>query len=313
MSDNLNNYRIDRVQGVKVMDGIISILKPPGMTSHDVVGYIRKHFKEKKVGHTGTLDPNAVGVLPICIGKATKVVDYIMEDLKTYRAELTFGSSTDTQDRYGETISQSDYLPSEEEIRSILPQFLGEYWQEPPMYSALKVNGKKLYELAREGIEIERKKRKIYIYNIDIISISHDKIMIDVICSKGTYIRTLCYDIAKALGTEGHMSFLIRIGTGNYTLEKSYLLDELDQMDIETFTKKLLPIESALTKYEIIHVPEESFSLITNGGRIRLPGIEEIDEQQIFRIYCKGIFLGLGSLSKSEFGNTIIKLDKKMI
>lgn len=294
------------------MDGIISIIKPPGMTSHDVVGYIRKHFKEKKVGHTGTLDPNAAGVLPICIGKATKVVDYIMEDYKKYRAELTFGTSTDTQDAYGKVIGQSDKIPSIEEIEKVIKSFLGDYWQEPPMYSAIKIDGKKLYELARQGKEVERKKRLIQIFELDIISYTDSQLIFDVTCSKGTYVRTLCQDIAKKLDTEGHMSFLIRLATGNYTLENSLLLDELDDLNLEQFEALLMPLETALSKYESIQMPDECYDLITNGGRIKMPEKTIDDIDKLYKVYCKNTFIGLGKLSVSEFGNIIIKIEKKL-
>ncbi len=189
------------------MDRIINILKPPNMTSHDVVGRLRRLTRIKRIGHTGTLDPMAAGVLPVCIGKATKIIEYFEQDAKTYRCEMTLGASTDTEDAWGTVLESSDYVPTEEELRATLLSFVGEIDQIPPMYSALKINGKKLYELAREGKIVEREARRRTIHEIIIIRMDlENKTVLDVKCSKGTYVRTLCHDVGLKLGCYGHMS-----------------------------------------------------------------------------------------------------------
>ena len=183
------------------MDGILNIYKEKGFTSHDVVAVVRRTINQKKVGHTGTLDPDAEGVLPICVGKATKLADYIMNTGKTYEAEITLGVETTTQDSSGEVTARQSVDFNEEKIEQAVYSFNGDYMQIPPMYSAVKVNGKKLYELARKGQEIERKARKVEIRDISIIEfMPPDKIKISVDCSKGTYIRTLAADIGIKLG-----------------------------------------------------------------------------------------------------------------
>jgi tRNA pseudouridine55 synthase len=169
------------------INGILNILKPPNMTSHDIVSLVRKKLKVKKVGHTGTLDPMAAGVLPICIGKATKIVEYLQKDTKVYRAELSLGIVTDTQDRWGNILSENTVDILEDDIVNTINSFRGEIEQTPPMYSAIKHKGKKLYELAREGITIKRDTRKVIIYSIDIVNIKNNKVLFDVKCSKGTY------------------------------------------------------------------------------------------------------------------------------
>ena len=189
------------------MDGVINVYKEKGYTSHDVVAIVRKTLNIKKVGHTGTLDPDAEGVLPVCIGSATKLADYIMAERKSYRAVIAFGAETTTQDGSGEITQRFEYDFDESRLIEAVKSFIGEQEQLPPMYSAIKVNGKKLYELAREGKEIERKKRKITIYDIRIVDIMPpDRAVIDIDCSKGTYIRSLCFDIGRKLGWGAYMA-----------------------------------------------------------------------------------------------------------
>ena len=212
------------------MNGIIIIDKPMGRTSHDMVYVMRKLTGIKKVGHTGTLDPMATGVLPVCIGNATKVADMLTLSDKRYIAELVLGRTTDTQDADGKVLTECDVNCTEEEIRAAVMSFVGEIEQIPPMYSAIKQNGKKLYELARQGIEVERKSRRITINSIDILKIDGVCITIDVSCSKGTYIRTLCEDIGKKLHVGAYMNTLRRIKTGPFTIEESHTVDELKSL-----------------------------------------------------------------------------------
>lgn len=212
------------------MDGVINILKPPGMTSFDVIGFLRGLLRIAKIGHAGTLDPGAVGVLPVFVGKATKAIEYVMDKDKLYRAELTLGVETDTQDSYGEVINTNVVDVTPEQIVNAVKGFEGKQKQIPPMYSAIKVNGKKLYELAREGVTIERSPREIEIYSLNVIKISGNtrvRVIFDIACSKGTYIRTLCADIGRSLGCGGHMSFLIRLKAGQFGISNAVTLEEI--------------------------------------------------------------------------------------
>lgn len=288
--------------------GILNVLKPAGMSSHDIVYFVRRQLGIKKVGHTGTLDPYATGVLPICIGKATKVSQFLLNEKKAYRAELDLTCSTDTQDAYGEVIEKSTHIPSAEEIRAVILSFVGEIDQIPPMYSALKVNGKKLYELAREGKVIERKSRKITIYDIDIISIKESKVIFDVLCSKGTYIRTLCLDIAEKLNCHGHMSFLIRTQTGDFMLEDSLTLEEIEEM--EKADLPIRSIDSMLHEYPKLVIDDEYYGLIMNGGKLSMTKAIKVGVS--YRIYCKDKFLGLGSVHNKE-QQYFLKMDKLLV
>ena len=253
------------------MDGILNIYKEKGFTSHDVVAVVRKILQMKKVGHTGTLDPDAEGVLPICVGRGTKLSDIIMDGRKSYRAILHLGITTTTEDASGEVLEEKPVIFDEENIRKTVKAFIGELEQVPPMYSAVKVNGKKLYELAREGKEIERKSRRITVYDIKIRRfIPPCQVEIDVDCSKGTYIRTLCADIGKALGCGGHMASLTRTATGGFSLENTIKLGDLKAMaEAEQVESVLLRLEDVLKEYAKIFVSEKSTKLLYNGGKIR--------------------------------------------
>ena len=215
------------------MNGVINIIKNTGMTSFDVVARVRKITKEKKVGHTGTLDPEASGVLLICLGKATKIIDYMMENEKAYRVSFKLGIVTDTYDLEGKIIREKDASNvDKEEIIRVISNFVGNIKQVPPMYSALKQNGVKLYELARKGIEVKREARDITIYKIENIDIQ-DEICMDVYCSKGTYIRSLCFDIGEELGVGATMTKLCRIKNGNFTLENGLNIDDLNEENVK--------------------------------------------------------------------------------
>ncbi|WP_317854194.1 tRNA pseudouridine(55) synthase TruB [Chakrabartyella piscis] len=253
------------------MDGILNIYKEKGFTSHDVVAIVRRELHTKKVGHTGTLDPDAEGVLPICVGKATKLSDLIMDGHKSYRAILGLGVTTTTEDASGEVLEEKPVDFDEEKIRAAIAKFIGEIEQIPPMYSAIKVNGKKLYELAREGKEIERKTRKITIHDIRIRQfLPPNQVEIDVDCTKGTYIRTLCADIGKALGCGGHMATLLRTGTGNFKLEDAVKLDKLKELAAEDRVSEIfLSMEDALSDLPKVVVSETSTKFLYNGAKIQ--------------------------------------------
>ena len=224
------------------MDGILVIRKEKGYTSHDVVAKLRGILHMKKIGHTGTLDPAAEGVLPVALGRGTRLVELLTEKEKTYEAVLRLGVSTDTQDMTGTVLSEMPVTVTEEEVREVVESFVGEQMQVPPMYSALKVNGKKLYELAREGKTIERKPRPVVFYEIRIMDISLPLVRISVTCSKGTYIRTLCNDIGEKLGCGGAMEELLRTRSGNFTLEESLMLSQVEEAVSDgTIMEKIVP------------------------------------------------------------------------
>lgn len=252
--------------------GVINIYKEKGYTSHDVVNIVRKALNKVKTGHTGTLDPDAEGVLPICIGKATKIAEYITADIKQYKAVVTLGTTTTTLDSTGDIIKVCDINCTKNEIESTVLSFKGEYMQTPPMYSAIKVNGKKLYELAREGKNIERKKRLIKIYDINIIDFIDEKnIKIDVVCSKGTYIRSLCSDIGEKLGCGAHMSELVRTRSGNFFIDDSITINKFKEIvSNEKFETILKSIDFVMPDYNKISIDKDLSKFLYNGNKISL-------------------------------------------
>ncbi len=213
-----------------MINGIINIYKEAGFTSHDVVAKLRGIVKQKKIGHTGTLDPDAVGVLPVCFGNATKLCDMLTDKTKEYRARMLLGKTSDTQDASGTILTEKEVTASEEEVREAVMSFVGTYDQIPPMYSALKVNGKKLYELARQGVEIERKPRIVEIHHIRIEEIALPYVTFTVGCSKGTYIRTLCADIGDKLGCGALMESLVRTRVGTFPIEEALKLSQVEEL-----------------------------------------------------------------------------------
>ena len=292
------------------MNGVINIYKNTGMTSFDVVAMVRRVAKMKKVGHTGTLDPAASGVLPVCLGKATKIIDYIMENKKVYRVNLKLGMVTDTYDLEGEVLREKDASHiTKDEILNCINSFLGTIDQVPPMYSALKQNGVRLYELARQGIEVHREARKVTIYSIENIKIeSNDNIQMDVCCSKGTYIRSLCYDIGEKLNVVATMTDLERIQNGPFTKEEAINIEDLTEKLLE---KHIISIEKALDSFEKITVNEKFGKLLRNGVKVfdnRMYS-EEVEFNKLYRVYeDNGVFLGLGKRDEKGF-----KLEKLLI
>ena len=262
------------------MNGVIIIDKPQGKTSHDIVGIMRKKFGTRRVGHTGTLDPMATGVLPICIGNATRASDMLTESDKKYRAQLLLGKRTDTLDIEGEVLEERAVNVTEQEIRDVIDTFIGEIDQIPPMYSAIKKDGKKLYELARQGIEIEREPRRINIYSIDIIDINIPYITVDVHCSKGTYIRSLCDDIGTRLGTGAVMTELRRTYTAGFSIDDAYTIEQLDA--IEDLSNTLKPTDSLFADLPQIHLNEKQERSIVNGVRMTW---RQGEEGKTYRVY----------------------------
>ena len=245
------------------MDGVIIVNKPAGMTSHDVVNRIRKIFKTKKVGHCGTLDPDATGVLVVAVNKATKLLQFLTADNKEYIATLSLGTATDTYDASGQVTATKEYVPiSDKKILACLNSFVGKQEQIPPMHSAIKVKGKKLYEYARNNETVEIPRRVITIDYIELISIVDNLVKFKVGCSKGTYIRSLCFDIAKKLDYPGHMYSLIRSKSGNFSLSDSYSLEEIENGDFE-----MLSMEEALSNYPKLVVDDEN--IIYHGKKIK--------------------------------------------
>lgn len=285
------------------MNGIINVLKPPGMTSHDVVSFMRKVLNMKKIGHTGTLDPEAAGVLPICIGKATRVAQYITDKKKYYRANIKFGTVTDTCDSYGKIVSESGSVKIDPaKLEEALKGFGGIISQRPPIYSALKVNGKKLYEYAREGKEVQIEERPVEIYEIKLLDmLSEDEAMIDVMCSKGTYIRTLCFDIGEALGCGAYMSQLVRLASTPFTIENSNTLEEIKAAASENRIESLIQsVEILFKHYKAVIIKPSALDSIMNGNPLFEQGVqkgfEQINENENVSIFSEEGFLGIGTV-----------------
>lgn len=250
-----------------MLNGIISIYKEAGYTSHDVVAKMRGICRQKKIGHTGTLDPQATGVLPVCLGSGTKLCDMLTEKEKEYKAVMLLGVTTDTQDTTGQVLSEKTVTVTEEQVEQACRSFLGKYQQVPPMYSALKVNGKKLYELAREGKEVERKAREVEILDLQILSVQLPRVEFLVRCTKGTYIRTLCADIGEKLGCGACMESLLRTRVGGFTLEQSVTLAQLEALREEgKLDSVLFPVEKAFEQTAFLTVKEEFTRLLQNGN-----------------------------------------------
>lgn len=287
-----------------MMNGVLNIFKPSGITSFDVVRAVKKVANTKKVGHTGTLDPLASGVLPICIGNATKIVDFIMNESKIYKSTLKLGVTTDTYDREGKILKEEPVCLSDELIHQCVNSFVGTINQVPPMYSALKVNGQKLYELARKGIEIERNSREVHIYSINIETIQIPYVTFKVHCSKGTYIRSLCYDIGEKLGVGALMWELEREKTGTFNIENSIHINSLTKDNLEW---NLISMDKALDKYPRVSINEQYEKLLINGVQIKDKRIMgHVDITILLRVYCNERFIGLGK--RDEEGFKILKL-----
>ena len=279
------------------MDGLINVYKEQGFTSHDVVAKLRGILKQKKIGHTGTLDPEAEGVLPVCLGKATKVCELLTDKDKTYQAVLLLGVETDTQDTTGTVTARAPVTASEEDVREAVQSFTGSYDQIPPMYSALKINGKKLYDLARAGKEVERKARTVQIHEIRIEEIALPRVTMTVTCSKGTYIRTLCYDIGRKLGCGGCMEKLLRTRVERFTLEEAYTLSQIEKIRDEGQLEEILtPVDRLFSQYPLFQVVSEAEKRLENGNPLLCEELTEVKppEHGPVRIYAAdGRFSGI--------------------
>lgn len=299
-----------RSKGSFMISGIINVYKEKGFTSHDVVAKLRGILQQKKIGHTGTLDPDAEGVLPVCLGKATKVCDLLTDKDKEYETVLLLGKVTDTQDITGTVLKESPVSCTEEEIRKIIAGFVGSYSQIPPMYSALKVDGKKLCDLARAGVEVERKPREVKIFEIDITEIALPRVKMRVHCSKGTYIRTLCHDIGNLAGCGGCMETLLRTRVADFKVQDAKKLSEIEAQVLavragnkdaaltrEDLADIIWNTDSVFMHYPGVKVKEEFSKLLYNGSPLKshwICGWKEQYTKQTLRVYdTKQAFVGI--------------------
>ena len=306
-----------------MINGIINVYKEQGFTSHDVVAKLRGILKMKKIGHTGTLDPDAVGVLPVCLGNATKVCDLLTDKDKTYETVLLLGRTTDTQDISGKTLRMSEARFTKDEIAEAVRSHVGNLMQVPPMYSALKVNGKKLYELAREGIEVERKARPITVYSIDILSvdevqtddmsITQTEVRMRIHCSKGTYIRTICHDIGEKLGCGGCMKELTRTQVANFSIKDSLTLKDIEFLrDQEKLNDVIVSVEQIFSDVKKVVVAKEHSKLIYNGNTFTKRHLQDkIDNSELSRVRVydhNGTFIGIYEFDQEKKCFKVVKM-----
>ena len=300
-----------------MINGIVNIYKEKGYTSHDVVAVLRKVVGQKKIGHTGTLDPDATGVLPVCLGRATKVCELLTDHDKTYEALLLLGKTTDTQDISGEVLEERDPGDlTEEEVRSCIESFIGEYDQIPPMYSALKVNGKKLYELAREGKTVERKSRKVQIHGIRILEMNLPHVRMEVDCSKGTYIRTLCHDIGEKLQVGGCMEELLRTKVERFEIKDSIRLAEVEELwNTGELMSKVVPVDEMFANYQKLMLTPAGERAVCCGNNFRRKDISNNTEVLSFedgervRVYgTEDNFIAIYEYQKELHGFKIVKM-----
>lgn len=290
-----------------MINGIINIYKEAGFTSHDVVAKLRGIVKQKKIGHTGTLDPDATGVLPVCLGNATKLCDMLTDKSKEYEACMLLGVTTDTQDMSGSILTQQPVTCTVEEAKEAVLSFIGGYEQIPPMYSAIKVNGKKLYELARSGVEIERKPRRVEIPSIEIIECDLPEIRFRVSCSKGTYIRALCADIGDKLGCGAAMKTLVRTRVGGFLIEEAWKLSEVEQMVAEgSLLEHIVASDQVFMEYAKVNVKPVFDKALENGNKLGLNQVyfeekQELSEGDMLRVYSsKDVFTGVYTYMAAE-------------
>ena len=294
-----------RESGEPTINGFLNILKPPGMTSHDVVAYLRKLLGIRRVGHTGTLDPQAAGVLPICLGQATRLASLVSGQTKSYRAEVTFGIETDTLDAEGKVVGRRDASQlTEHDLRQVLPKFLGEIEQKPPMFSAVRHEGKHLYELARKGDRVERKPRRVTIEQLELLRFQpgeHPRALIDVTCSSGTYVRSLAADLGSATGWGAYLSFLIRTRAGGFHLQDSIALEELGKE--RRMERVVLPLDFPLSNLPEMTADSEQAKRIAHGNPI--PGQGETSG--LVRVYDpSGRLLAIANASRDR-GQTLLR------
>ncbi len=282
------------------MNGFLNLLKPPGMTSAAVVAVVRRLTGEKRVGHAGTLDPEAAGVLPIMVGKAARLFDYLVDKEKEYVAEAAFGASTDTQDATGQVVAVSDAYPSLEAVRQAAQRLTGDIWQRPSVYSAIKQGGKPLYERARRGEQVEAPLRQVHVASIDVRGETADHgVLMTVRCGRGTYIRAICHDLGELTGCPAHMRFLLRSQSGAFTLDTAMTLEEAAACrEAGTLARHLLPLDMPLAHLPRADVPEALRKQVANGAKLPLQAIADaraLPEGGVTRVYLAGQFWGMAA------------------
>ena len=280
------------------MDGFLVLDKPLGRTSSDCVVFVRKRLpRGTAIGHGGTLDPMASGVLPVCVGAATRLFDYIIDKQKTYVAELRLGVTTDTQDATGTVLSETAADIPEEAVRAVLPRFVGDILQTPPMYSAIKRGGKRLYELARRGERVDIEPRPCHVDDVRLTAkLGKNRYRLEIDCGKGVYIRTLCHDIGAALGCGGHMAALTRTRAGVFTLENALALEDVEALGAEGLEKALLPMDAAIAHLPAVRVAARHLSAVRNGMPLRPQWLDApAPEAAAVRVYVGEAFAGVGA------------------
>lgn len=304
------------------MNGIINVLKPPMMTSNSVVAAVKKYTGQTHVGHTCTLDPNAAGVLPICIGKATKLAEYFLADEKEYIGELLFGIETDTCDTEGCITASSEYIPTQEEIENILPRFCGDIEQLPPIYSAIKINGKKAYELARQNRKVDIPKRNVFVHSIETLGFtSYNRVIIKVHCNKGTYIRSLARDIGRSLNSRACLSMLVRTKCGVFDIADAVPLDAIKnafENDISKTSNVLMNANDVLSHLSCAEVEPRYQKKLICGNFVELSALlsytgtvrTDFESNMPIRIMCGGAFIGIGKLMLGNEGKLVLQPTK---
>ena len=282
------------------MNGFLNILKPPGMTSAAVVAVTRRLTGEKRVGHAGTLDPEAAGVLPIMVGRAARLFDYLVDKEKTYVAEVAFGAATDTQDATGRVIATGTAYPTVAQVEDAARRLTGDIWQRPSAFSAIKRDGKALYELARRGEEVEAPLRQVHVERIVLHGEQPDHgVLMTVHCGRGTYIRSICHDMGELVGCPAHMRFLLRSQSGAFDLSTAMTLEEAGAFaEAGTLSERLLPLDAPIQHLPKLDVPERLAKLVANGGKLpltKLPGAEALAEGQPVRVYMNEAFWGIAA------------------
>ena len=285
------------------MDGIVTILKPPGMTSSNVVFDVRKIFSEKRAGHLGTLDPAAAGVLPVCLGRATRLFDILVDKDKEYVFEIAFGTQTDTQDAYGAVLARDERIVEQSELMRTLPEFIGEQVQAASIYSALKVDGKKMYDLARAGETIEPRLREISVHELELIEqTAPNRFLLRAVCSRGTYVRSLCESIAEKMGTIGYVPVLLRTRSGPFVSEHALTIAELEAAkSAGTLDQTLTSCEDAMAFLPELRLPADRTTPTKNGLETHVRG----EADGLVRVYGDGVFLGIGEIKHERFRLTI--------
>ena len=283
------------------MEGIVPLLKPPGLSSSDCVVDVRRLFGEKRVGHLGTLDPGAAGILPVCVGRAVRLFDFLVDKDKTYRFELILGAATDTQDSFGQVTEEGEKEISAAAVAAVLPRFTGEMEQLAPAYSALKSNGKKLYDLVLQGKDVPEKRRFVTISDLVLLRQEGEgRFLMEMTCSRGTYVRTVCHDLGHALGTCGHMGCLLRTRSGPFSVEKAFTVEELREMkEAGMLEKALISCEEALQPFPALTLPEDRLIPTKNGLPTDLHGTDRRPDGAV-RLYAGGLFLGIGRIENDR-------------